>query len=142
MTIFPPVLAVLGTMHAETRNATVYAVSRPAGWPKLNLLQRSIMIRGSTNRIRPRCSKWMSGRVINVDPKREEKGRVAAGRSREATGNPSMGRLREISVFPLTKLIMDVPIFLLYGLFGILTCNRSQAFENEVNAFVNKKRAH
>jgi hypothetical protein len=54
----------------------------------------------------------MSGRVISNNTrikKREEKGRIKAGCSKKPPGVRQSGRSREISVFPLTKLIMDVP---------------------------------
>lgn len=45
-----------------------YCVSRPAGWPKLNLLRKSFHARYNPIRTDFRCSKWMSGRMIDADP--------------------------------------------------------------------------
>jgi hypothetical protein len=46
----------------------------------------------------------------NVDPNERRK-RSSYGRLKQKAAGSQSGRLREISVFPLTKLIMDVPGF-------------------------------
>jgi hypothetical protein len=88
-----------------------WSVSRLAGWPKLNLLRRSLKVQGRTTCAGLLCSKWMFGRVICLIEKPILE-MLLYFRLFRGCGKKSLRtvwRLWEISVFPLTILIMDVP---------------------------------
>jgi hypothetical protein len=73
ITIFPLVLAVMGTMHAEPRDATIKVFRGRRVDPNSIFCGGHEKIQGKRPVSDFECSKWMSGRVINAGPLNEKK---------------------------------------------------------------------